>query len=66
MELTLSLQDGMTAELKNGVVVIKIKEECKRDLWKGQITFYLENEKVVDSGNIRISYKNKITLHKHK
>lgn len=65
MELTLCLQDEMTAEVKNGVVIIKIKEECKRDLWKGQITFYLEDEKIVDSGNIRISHKNKLTMKKH-
>lgn len=65
MELLLCLQTGMTAEVKNGNVIIKISEECKRDLWKGQITFYFENENVKESGNIRISHKNKITMKKN-
>lgn len=65
MELLLCLQTGMTAELKDGNVIIKISEECKRDLWKGQITFYFENETIKDSGNIRISHQNKITIKKH-
>ncbi len=65
MELTLCLMNGMTAELKDGNVIIKISEECKRDLWKGQITFYFENGEIKDSGNIRISHKNKITMKKN-
>lgn len=65
MELLLCLQTGMTAEVKDGNVIVKISEECKRDLWKGQITFYFKNENVKDSGNIRISHKNKITMKKH-
>lgn len=66
MELILCLQDGMIAEIQGDKIIIKIDaEKTKRDLWKSQITFYLENEeKQIARGNLRIENNNKFTLNK--
>lgn len=66
MELILCLQDGMIAEIQGDKIIIKIDaEKTKRDLWKSQITFYLENEeKQITRGNLRIENNNKFTLNK--
>lgn len=66
MELILCLQNGMSAEIQGDKIIIKIDtEKTKRDLWKSQITFYLENEEEqIARGNLRIENNNKFTLNR--
>jgi predicted porin len=68
MELILCLQDGMKIEVQGDKVILKIDTDTtKRDLWKAQITYYLEkNFKLIESGNLRIENKDKLSLSKHK
>ena len=64
--ITLTLQNKMIVTIENNNIIISIPDECKRDLWEGQLEFWLENDnsiKMLDSGKIRI-VKNKIKISK--
>lgn len=68
-KLTLALQDEMQAKIEGHNIIIEIPEECKRDLWLSQISYWLENasdEKLLESGFIRVEHGNKLKVSKSK
>lgn len=67
-KLTLALQNEMNITIEGKNIVIEIPKECNRDLWKGQISYWLENEfdELTESGNLRITNKNNLSKDKYK
>lgn len=65
-KLTLALQDEANIKIVGNNIEIELPKECNRDLWKAQITYWLENEnKTLESGNIRLTNNNKIKIDKY-
>ena len=67
--LELAVMDGVKIEVKGDRIVLTINEEkTKRDLWKNQIEFWLEDAtgKQIESGYLRIENNNKLKLSKNK
>lgn len=67
--LVIALQDGMKAEIKGNRIIIEIDTEItKRDLWDGQIEYWLTKKddiKTLTSGYIRL-VKNKLQFKKYR
>ena len=66
-KLTLAVQDEANIKIIGNNIEIELPKECNRDLWKAQITYWLENEsdKLLESGNIRVANNNKIKIDKY-
>lgn len=73
MKLTIALQSEMKVisvpDAIGGNFVVEIPDECARDLWEAQISYWLENKKeqnkLTDSGYLRMK-KKKIHLERKK
>lgn len=67
LELEIALQKGMSVEVKDDRVIITIDtEKTKRDLWTGQLEYWLTKKdtvKTLSSGYMRI-IKNKLSFAK--
>ena len=69
IQLEIAMQEGMSAEVRDGRVIITINTEItKRDLWTAQLECWLSKKdelKTISSGYMRV-VKNKLSYVKWK
>lgn len=68
-KLTLAIQDEANIKIVGNNIEIEFPKECNRDLWKAQITYWLENieneyNEIFETGNIRLTNNNKLKIDK--
>jgi len=66
-KITLAPQSEAIVTLEGNNIVIELPDSCARDLWKAQISYWLENEneKLLETGNFRITNNNKLSKDKY-